>query len=142
MQYNLHHKPKHWLCSLAWEAESAISQLPEHEQDYDRYRITHAIDTLYKRQEGTQPTLKKQHLHEKKLVQQIKNKLATHKSMITKADKGNALVIIYQQEYDKKAEDFINSDHFSTLNKDPTQMFQKEIWKAITHCTTTISKKQ
>jgi hypothetical protein len=60
--------------------------------------------------------------------------------MITNADKGNALVIIYRQEYDKKAEDFINSDNFSTLNRDHSQMFQKEIRKAITYCTTTTSK--
>jgi hypothetical protein len=44
-----------------------------------------------------QPTFKKQHLHEKKLAQEIKNELDTNKAMITKADKGNAMVIKYQQ---------------------------------------------
>jgi hypothetical protein len=29
MQYNLHHKPKHWQRNLACEAESASSQLPQ-----------------------------------------------------------------------------------------------------------------
>jgi hypothetical protein len=43
MQYNLHHKPKHWIRNLAWEPESAISQLPEHQQDYTRYRVARAI---------------------------------------------------------------------------------------------------
>jgi hypothetical protein len=42
--------------------------------------------------------------------------------------------------YDKNAEDIINSDNFSTLNRDPSQMFQKEIQEALTYCTTTISK--
>jgi hypothetical protein len=39
LQYNMHHKPKHWLRNLTWEAEVAVSQLPEHQQDYTRYRV-------------------------------------------------------------------------------------------------------
>jgi uncharacterized protein YbcC (UPF0753/DUF2309 family) len=64
---------------------------------------------------------KKQHLHERKLVQQIKNKLASHKAMITKAD----LSSYTDKNTTKKAQDFINSDNFSTLNRDRTHTFQK-----------------
>jgi hypothetical protein len=46
----------------------AVSQLPEHQQDYTRYRIAQAIDRLYQREAGTQPTLKKQHLQQKKIL--------------------------------------------------------------------------
>jgi hypothetical protein len=87
-----------------------------------------------------QPMRKKQHLQEKKLVQKIKNKLDTNKAIVTKADKGNAMVIIYQQEYKEKAIDFVNDNNFSTLNKDPTTAFQKEIRKTVTDCTTIIPK--
>jgi hypothetical protein len=61
--------------------------------------------------------------------------------MATKADKGNAMVIIHQQDYNKKAIDFVNNNNnFSTLNKDPTTKFQKEIRKTATDCTTIIPK--
>jgi hypothetical protein len=60
--------------------------------------------------------------------------------MVTKADKENVLVITHQQEYNKKAIDFVNNNNFSTLNKDPTTTFHKEIPKTATDCTTIIPK--
>jgi hypothetical protein len=139
MQHNLHHKPKHWIRNLAWEAESAISQLPKHQQDYTRYRVAQATDQPYRPETRIQPMLKKQQLQEKKPVLKIKNKLDTNKAVVTKADKGNAMVIIYQQEYNEKAIDFVNNN-FSTLNKDPTTAFQQETRKTVTDCTTIIPK--
>jgi hypothetical protein len=50
-----------------------------------------------------------------KLVQQIKNKLDANMAIIMKADKSSALVIAFQQDCDRKAEVFINSDNFSNL---------------------------
>jgi hypothetical protein len=114
--------------------------IPEHQQDYTRYRVAQAIDRLYQREAGIQPTLKKQHLQEKKILHRIRNKLNINQAMVTKADKGNAMVIIYQREYNKKALDFINNNNFATLNKDPTTVYQKEIRKIITNCTNVIPK--
>jgi hypothetical protein len=54
--------------------------------------------------------------------------------MVTKADKGNAMVVLYQQDYNKKAIDFISNNNFSTLNKDPTNTLQKEVRKTTTDC--------
>jgi hypothetical protein len=60
--------------------------------------------------------------------------------MVTKADKGNAMVIIYQQVYNEKAIDFVSNNNFSTLNRDPTTTFQKDIRKTLTGCTTIMPK--
>jgi hypothetical protein len=47
MQYNLHHKPRDWIRNLVWEAEAAVIQLPDRDQDYVRHRITEWITWNY-----------------------------------------------------------------------------------------------
>jgi hypothetical protein len=75
-----------------------------------------------------------------KLVQQIRNKLDAKKAMVMKADKSSALVIAFQQDCDRKAEHFINSDNFPTLNRDPNITLQEEFSKSITCCTALIPR--
>jgi hypothetical protein len=65
-------------------------------------QVTQAIDQLHRRETRIQPILKKQHLQEKKVVEKIKNKLDTNKAMVTKADKGNAMVIYTNNNTTKK----------------------------------------
>jgi hypothetical protein len=43
LKYNLHFKPKHWIKTLALEAESAISYAEEHEQNYLRHAVSRAL---------------------------------------------------------------------------------------------------
>jgi hypothetical protein len=75
---------------------------------------------------------------EKALLRQIKQKLDTHHATITRANKGNALVIIYQQDYDSKVQTFINTSSFSILRTDPTKKFQRDLRKDINLCQTVI----
>jgi hypothetical protein len=37
-------------------------------------------------------------------MKQIQNKLIENKAMVSKADKGNSIVILYQAEYNQKVE--------------------------------------
>jgi hypothetical protein len=51
--------------------------------------------------------------------------------MITKADKGNSIVVIYQDAYQDKVLRFIKDNNFTNLNSNPTKTFQKEIRKVV-----------
>jgi len=46
LKYNLNYKNKHWLSTLALEAETAISLLPSHEQEYLRYQVAQNLQKL------------------------------------------------------------------------------------------------
>ena len=48
LKYNLNHKQKYWIKTFALEAETAITQLPRHEQDHIHYKVAHYITRLYK----------------------------------------------------------------------------------------------
>jgi poly-gamma-glutamate capsule biosynthesis protein CapA/YwtB (metallophosphatase superfamily) len=43
----------------------------------------------------------------RKTINQIKEKLDSNKAMISKADKGNSIVIVYQNKYHRKVIDFV-----------------------------------
>jgi hypothetical protein len=56
------------------------------------------------------------------------------KAMITKADKGNSIVILYINDYNKKIEDFISNNNFTLVNRDTTNKLQHEIRATIEAC--------
>jgi hypothetical protein len=64
-------------------------------------------------------------IQEWNIVNSIKQKLADNNSLVTQADKGKTIVIIYEQEYDDYITTFISHNNFELLNKDPTNIFQK-----------------
>jgi hypothetical protein len=64
---------------------------------------------------------------ERHIIHTIKNKLQSNKALITKADKGNTIVITYQQDYHNKIKDLIENNNLITVNSDPTKTFQKKI---------------
>jgi hypothetical protein len=75
LQYNLHHKPKNWIETLALEAETVINKLEATEQQHYRQESNNHNNTRNKT--------------EWKLITKIENKLT-----ITKADKGRTIVIL------------------------------------------------
>jgi hypothetical protein len=67
---------------------------------------------------------------ERKIINQIKDKLNKNNAMITKEDKDNSIIIIiiiYQTDYNNKIAKLIENNNFTTENKDLTKKFQKEI---------------
>ena len=50
LKYNLPYKQKNWISTLAIEAETAITQLPNHHQEYFRTITAHRIKQMYKQQ--------------------------------------------------------------------------------------------
>jgi hypothetical protein len=46
LKYNIHVKPKHWIKTLALEAEVAVSLLPTIDKEPIRYQIAKRIDKI------------------------------------------------------------------------------------------------
>jgi hypothetical protein len=64
---------------------------------------------------------------EKKAINQIKEKPKNDNAIITKADKGNSIVILYQNDYYTNVTDFLENNNFEIETTDPTNKVQKEI---------------
>jgi len=50
LKYNLSKKPKNWIRNLALEAETAVTLLPQDEQEYARHQIAKNIERLFQQQ--------------------------------------------------------------------------------------------
>jgi flagellar biogenesis protein FliO len=50
--YNLHHKPKNWLRTLAMQAEAGAKQLPIKEQNYMRQLVANNLHKLLKKKKS------------------------------------------------------------------------------------------
>ena len=75
---------------------------------------------------------------ETKTIKSIKTKLRDNEAIITRADKGNTLVIISTKQYESTITDFIEAHDFHTTTKDPTNSFQAQIRKTINNSKTLI----
>ena len=140
LKYNLNHKNKNWIQTLAFKTETAIAQLPSHEQDDIRFRAAHNIKQLHRQQPHNKQQNPNHDTKERHTLRQIQNKLTANKAAIFKADKGNSIVVMYLADYNIKVQDFINDSNFITLNKDPTKVYQKRIKDTIKNCPSTLSK--
>ena len=63
-------------------------------------------------------------------------------AMITKADKGKTVVIIYTQDYNDKVQTFLSENNFCTIPKDHTNHDCRTIQKTLQQCEGIIYKKQ
>jgi hypothetical protein len=74
-------------------------------------------------------------------VKHIKAKLKQNSAMISKADKGNSIIILYTTDYIQKLLDFILSNNFHELISDPTKKFQAKIRDTLKRSKTLIQQK-
>ena len=125
LKYNLSHKNKKWIHTLALETETAITQLPQQEQEGIRARAAHNIKHLFKQQSNQQHRNPNQAIKEYRILNHNKEKLQSNNAIITKADKGNSTVILYNKDYHNKVQDFIDNNNFTILKKDPTLAYQR-----------------
>lgn len=61
--------------------------------------------------------------------------------IITKADKGNTLVLLPQQEYINKIHEFIDSNNIETLADDPTKRYVRILNETINKCTNLLGER-
>jgi hypothetical protein len=90
---------------------------------------------LYKQQHNTDIRLPPQAHNELRTIKQTRQKLKNNEALVTKTDKGNSLVILYQKDYNTKVQNFIDTNHFQKEATDPTNKFQTEVRKNINLCT-------
>jgi hypothetical protein len=138
LEYNLHYKHKNWIKTLATEADTTINQLNETKHIYMRQLVANNLQKNTDR-EATEKvkrtTLQMKHYsYEKKLINNIKTKMMQNHLIITKADKGNTLVIIHEHEYNEKVQEFISNNNFTKLSQDITNKQQKHTRSSINTC--------
>ena len=68
-----------------------------------------------------------QHTPRSKDNKSIQKKLKQHDAMVTRADKGNTIVILTTHQYETTLQDFIQNNDFHTKATDPTKTFQTQI---------------
>jgi hypothetical protein len=119
---------------LALEAETAITHLPSTERDVYRKLVAERIDKL---QQQNHPN--KTH-PENKLIKSIRTKLIENNATITRADKGNSLVILPTPQYESKIVKFLSDNSFRTIAPDPSNSFQTQVRNTVNQSMTLIPK--
>ena len=61
--------------------------------------------------------------------------------MIVKANKSKAVVIINENNLEKKIDNFIQENNIKQLNKDPTDTYQKQIQQPFHTCNALVDKR-
>jgi hypothetical protein len=96
LKYNVQQKGKHWLSNLALEAEAAVMRLPVQEQEPIRHMVAHSLQKLCKQFNGKHPPNDRNTRNEIKIVNQIRRKLEDSHAIVANADKGNSMIILYE----------------------------------------------
>ena len=133
LKYNLGHRQKNWIKNLGLEAECAVALFPLEEQDFIRHRVAKQINRICT-QLPTHNMLTRKQIMELRAVRSIKDKLRMNNAIITKADKGNSIVISYDSIYRNKVQDFIHKNGATETCNNKTTMFQKEVKHTLTLC--------
>jgi len=78
--------------------------------------------------------------NEIKTKNQIKMKLKEADATVTKADKGNSIIRLYEDDYNSKIHTFFSSNNFPQSAQDITSKLQRNIRTAINECSDIILK--
>ena len=80
------------------------------------------------------------HKRQQHNINQIKKVLENNNLTLVKADRSKAIVIIDRNKLNEKINNFIKENHMNLLNKDPTEIYQKQVYHAIQKCNILIDK--
>jgi len=127
--------PKNWIQNLALEVETAIYSLPSSQREVYRILTAECINAL---QKNNKPSHTQNTPSESTTLKNIKTKLNDNDAMITRADKGNSLVIIPTALYESKTDDFIQGNSFQISKANPTKSFQSQVRRVINNGKTLI----
>jgi hypothetical protein len=76
---------------------------------------------------------------ELRVAKSIKEKLHVNNATLTKSDKGNSIVIMYNTDYNDKVSNFIRNNNAQVTTNNTTATFQKELKLTLKECKTIIS---
>jgi hypothetical protein len=100
LKYNLHHKHNKCIHTLVIEADTAISKLPEKEQGYMGQLVANNIQMTFNKEEAKQEKRlsckTKRDIVEWKTIKTLNHRINQNQLIITEANKGNTLVILYK----------------------------------------------
>jgi len=120
------------------EKEQAIRQLEVKMQH--AYRILAA-----KKLKQLHYTLNNRNTAQKRLTylaKNIHNKIKQNNAMITQADKGKTIIIIYKQDYNNKVHTFLTENKFQAIPNNLTNKYQKQITQTIKQSNLIFNKEQ
>lgn len=121
LTYALEKPVKQFLQDLIIDTDNATVQLDANDQNTYRFLASKKITQLL--QSNRHNIL---HKWQSYIMKQIVTKLKQNNLIITKADKGNTIVIIHRDEYIHKVETFLEDNQFTQLHKDRTAHYQKK----------------
>ncbi|XP_049828734.1 uncharacterized protein LOC126267492 [Schistocerca gregaria] len=145
-KYNLNtHITHKTIENLITETEYIIGQHEKtNTRDFNpgltRELVTEEMKQIIRRNKPSINTNKK--TADEKTINSIHRKLKQHNALITKADKGNALVLITKAEYIEKTEKFLTENKISKLTSDPTQRYQRNVKTLLKNITHTLTQNQ
>jgi hypothetical protein len=90
-------------------------------------QVAKTINCLYQQEKNIHYNNKRKANNENRIIKTIRTKLKENNAIITKADKGNSIIIMIQKDYTDKIDKFISSSQFDVLKSDPTNTYQKQI---------------
>ena len=73
--------------------------------------------------------LKTSYNKETKIFNEIKRKLIDNNNIVTKADKGQTLVILTHKDYKRKIQEFFINNNIIEIKRDPTDRFNRDVYK-------------
>ena len=64
---------------------------------------------------------------ETKIFNEIKRKLIDNNSIVTKADKGQTVIILTNEDYKRKIQEFFINNNIIEIKRDPTDRFNSNV---------------
>jgi hypothetical protein len=133
--YALTKDPKDYINELIIDTESAIRKLDPKIQNTFRYMASTKIKQIITA--NMHSTLHKRYQYN---LNQIKSILRKNNLTVAKADKNKAIVIINKDVLEQETMTFIQENQITPLNKDPTDLFQKQIQQALQKSSTLVER--
>lgn len=134
---NLDHQ-KHNIKEDLLNLEISIRQQEDDRQEHFRHNLIHEVNKL--KLENKRPNTKRKTKEDLSLIDSIAEKLKENDAILTKADKGNSIVIIKKNDYQHKVSTFLEKGKFKLLTKDPTETFTKTTNSTISKCKSVTQK--
>lgn len=137
LKYNLEgsYRNKNCLKQTVVECERALGLVDPRERNHARHLMLEKLNKVKKLPEKIDNS-------DRKTLKTLKDKLRDNKILVLKADKGNTTVLVKQDDYVKKTEEFINDNGIVEIKKDPTVNFQNNIKTAIRSTNLILTKEE
>lgn len=88
-----------------------------------RFEVSRIVEEIKEKKNKQERRNKREQMQ----IRKLKKKIKDNNIMLTKADKGNAVVVIEKEEYVKKGIEFISNENYEEIKYDYTNKFQSRV---------------